>query len=171
MEIRFPRNIRLGFRPVYGLTLRQLLYLAVFCTVGGLVVLVGPLQGEGLWVRIIVGMVIICIGLTLAFLRVGGLALDDWIPIALRYFARPRRRVWRKRDVRRPVVMPHRESRNQPMAPTQPLAVPVAEIHISTAAIVLIDAAILVALIAMTVYMQQQGLSDVHTFLAQRLLR
>src|SRR5512140_170952 len=101
MEIRFPRKITLGFKPVYGMTIRQLLYVAVTATIGGLIILVGPLQGTGLIVRLVIGLGIVAAGLVLAFLRPSGMGLDQWLPIAAQYIVRPRKRVWRKRDMMR----------------------------------------------------------------------
>ncbi len=183
MEIRFPRKIRLGFRPVYGLTLRQLLYVAAFGTLGGLIILVGPLQGLGLIVRLVIGLAFVCIGLVLAFLPIGGMRLDDWFPIVLRYLLRPRRRVWRKRDV---IRSPSRSPGAQPAAPLhtpgwsvpQPnlASVPVqtpapirAEKRVARGVIVMIEAAAVVALIALTFYLQQSGLAEVRVWLVARL--
>lgn len=179
MQIRFPRKIRLGFRPVYGLTIRQMIYLAAFGTAGGLVILAGSFQSTSLIVRAVVGLVLIVVGLTLTFLRIGGLALDEWLPIGVRYLFRPRRRVWRKRDVQCPNVatpkpMPAPRVDPSPRARTQ--AKP--EAHVppfesvrrspaSTAAIVLTDAFILIALAAVTIYLRERGLYEVQIALAQ----
>lgn len=179
MQIRFPRQIRLGFRPVYGLTIRQLIYLAAFGIAGGLVILAGSFQGASLLVRALVGLVLIVAGLTLTFLRVGGLALDEWIPIGGRYLFRPRRRVWRKRDVHQPIVpapkptpsprptaapRSHRESlpsfSETSVVPTRPSPRP-------TAVIVFLDAFILVALAGVTIYLRERGLYEVQLALAQ----
>lgn len=184
MQIRFPRKIRLGFRPVYGLTIRQLIYLAAFGTAGGLVILAGSFQGTSLILRAVIGLVLIVAGLTLTFLRVGGLALDEWIPIGVRYLFRPRRRVWRKRDVQRPNVSTPKPTPPTPTPPAGPKrkprtrtrAKPIAQVApvetvrrspASTAAIVVTDAFILIALGVLTVYLHEKGLYEVQIALAQ----
>ncbi len=169
MEIRFPRNIRLGFRPVYGLTLRQLLYLAAFATVGGLVILLGPLQGTGLIVRLILGLALVAIGLALAFWRIRGLSLDEWFPIGLRYLSRPRRRVWRKRDIQRPSFKPQSSPSNPHPALVTAVAVSTTRDRGAEAAWVMIEAALLLALLAFTVYLQRGGLAEVQMLLASRI--
>lgn len=183
MQIHFPRKIRLGFRPVYGLTVRQLLYVAAFGTVGGLVILAGSFQGASLIVRAAVGLVLIVVGLTLAFLRISGLALDEWLPIALRYLLRPRRRVWRKRQVARPVVTNQSQSpspqstprpwRQSSVRPLMPAANTVAARAMPSRAtvIVFIDLFILLVLAALTIYLRERGLYEVQLTLAQHLTR
>ncbi len=180
MEIRFPRKITLGFKPVYGMTIRQLLYVAVAATIGGLIILVGPLQGTGLIVRLVIGLGIVAVGLVLAFLRPNGMGLDQWLPIAAQYIFRPRKRVWRKRDMMRwflnraPGPTPQPQTA-KPQAEAKPAGVRL-EAKISTeasrqetAAIVLIEAGIVVALIALTVYLQRGGLSEVKMVLLTQL--
>lgn len=182
MQIRFPRKIRLGFRPVYGLTVRQLLYVAGFGTVGGLLILAGPLHGTDMLVRAGVGLTMVVIGLTLAFMRVRGLALDEWLPIGLRYLARPRKRVWRKRDVARPNsqeqatpatprVRPTPRPRTRPVALPREPVVPVVKPHSAAATIVVVDLFLLIAFAVMTVLMQRGGLHDVQLALAPYLTR
>ncbi len=183
MQIRFPRKIRLGFRPVYGLTIRQLVYLAAFGTAGGLVILAGSVQGVSLIVRALLGLVLIVAGLTLTFLRVGGLALDDWIPIGVRFLFRPRRRVWRKRDVERP-NLPTTKPTPAPRAKSEPHAhkeakpirneLPIEKVRhapATTAAIVLTDAFILIALAALTIYLRERGLYEVQLAFAHHFVR
>ena len=54
MQIQFPRRVQLGFRPWYGLTLRQLAYLVIAGIVAGSIVLFGPVEGNGLLIRVLV---------------------------------------------------------------------------------------------------------------------
>lgn len=185
MQIRFPRKIRLGFRPVYGLTIRQLIYLAAFGLAGGLVILAGSVQGVSLIVRALVGLGLIIAGLTLTFLRLGGLALDEWIPIAVRYLLHPRFRVWRKRNAERPSVSspkppaaparpappaakprPQRKSAQEPL-PTEPNR----RAPAFAAAIVLTDAFLLLALAALTIYLREGGLYEVQLAFAKHFVR
>lgn len=178
MQIRFPRKIRLGYRPVYGLTIRQLIYLAVFGIAGGLTILAGPFQGASILVRALIGVVIMIAGLSLAFLRIGGLSLDEWLPIGVRYVMRPRKRVWRKRDVQQPttrtssqvLLVPEPASSEMP-ANVNAIDVPTVaqnqkRVVIKTA-IVAIDAFILFVLGAATLYLRHGGLAQVQITLAQ----
>ena len=181
MQIRFPRKIRLGFRPVYGLTIRQLIYLAVFGIAGGLMILVGPVQGASILVRAVIGVVIMLVGLSLAFLRIAGLSIDEWIPIGARFLLRPRKRVWRKRDVTRPIVQAQvksaekpnpkiSESEFAPSAADASSAVGAAQIHQRlVVTIVAIDALMLFALGATTWYLRGGGFAQVQIALAQLL--
>ena len=181
MQIRFPRKIRLGFRPVYGLTIRQLIYLAVFGIAGGLMILAGPIQGTSILVRAIIGVVIMIAGLALAFLRIAGLSIDEWLPIGVRYLIRPRKRVWRKRDVERPVTKSSNASPApvpsitnaprvdfEPNAEVEPILNSRRRAGIATA-IVVVDAFVLVALGVMTLYLRERGLSEVQMTLTQFL--
>ena len=79
MQIQFPRRIQMGLRPWYGLTLRQLAYLVVAGITAGAVVLFGPVEGNGLLVRVLIGLGIISIGVALAFFRKDGLTAEQWI--------------------------------------------------------------------------------------------
>ncbi len=182
MQIRFPRKIRLGFRPVYGLTIRQLIYLAVFGIAGGLMILAGPVQGTSILVRAIIGVVIMIAGLALAFLRIGGISIDEWLPIGVHYLTRPRKRVWRKRDVASPIVRAPKAQTAKEHAPRIPesevtpsvadsaSAVPIAQSNarvVMVTTIVAIDAFILVVLGATTFYLREGAFVQVQNVLAQ----
>lgn len=95
MQIRFPRRLQLGFRPWYGLTLRQLIYVVIAGVLGGAAILL--IQTEFL-VRVLIGLVFILIGITLAFFRKDGLTVEQWLVAWLKYTTRPRRRVWSRGD-------------------------------------------------------------------------
>ncbi|MCC7163509.1 MAG: PrgI family protein [Anaerolineae bacterium] len=180
MQIRFPRKIRLGFRPVYGLTIRQLVYLALFGVAGGLMILAGPFQGASILVRALIGVAIMVAGLALAFLRVAGLSVDEWLPIAIRYFVRPRKRVWRKREATRPIV----KAPSPPAPAVQPADVkprikfspnpdiaPITQDQrrVVTSAIIAIDAFILLVLGGATLYFRERGFAEVRITLEQLL--
>ncbi len=134
----------------------------------------------GLIVRLVIGLAIVAIGLVLAVLRPNGMGLDQWLPIAAHYIVHPRKRVWRKRDMMRwllnraPEPTPKPQTA-KPQAEARPAAVRM-EAKASTvarrqetAAIVLIEAGIVVALIALTVYLQRGGLSEVQMVLLTQL--
>lgn len=180
MQIRFPRKLRLGFRPLYGLTIRQLIYLGAFTVFGGIVILAGPIHGTSILVRAVIGIALVCAGLGLAFLRIGGLTLDTWLPIVVRYFTRPRRRVWRKRTAARAVVTTPPSPKIQP-APREsasgigiPTPNPVsfaeashaASAPLSKSALVLLDAFVLGSLGLLTLYLQRGGWAQIENFWA-----
>lgn len=179
MQIRFPRKLRLGFRPLYGLTIRQLIYLGAFTVCGGIVILAGPVHGTSILVRAVIGIGLVCAGLALAFFRIGGLALDTWLPIVVRYFTRPRRRVWRKRTAARPVVttppLPKKShtprERELPQGMPTPNAVPfvpaadVRTAPVAKSALVLIDAFVLGALGLFTLYLQRGGWAQIENLI------
>ncbi len=98
MQIQFPRRIQMGLRPWYGLTLRQLAYLVVAGITAGAVVLFGPVEGNGLLVRVLIGLGIISIGVALAFFRKDGLTAEQWIATQIKFWSRPQKRVWTRGD-------------------------------------------------------------------------
>ena len=97
MQIQFPRRIQMGFRPWYGLSLRQLAYLVIAGVAAGAIVLFGPAQGEGLLVRVLIGLGIISIGVALAFFRKDGLTAEQWLATQFKFWTRPQKRVWTRR--------------------------------------------------------------------------
>lgn len=181
MQIRFPRKIRLGFRPVYGLTIRQLVYLALFGIAGGLMILAGPFQGASILVRALIGVGIMVAGLALAFLRVAGLSVDEWLPIAIRYFVRPRKRVWRKREAARPIVKARsqaqpkeepREDKPRVKFRANPDIAPITNTdrrRVVSSAIVAIDVFMLLVLGGATFYFRERGFAEVRITLEQLL--
>ena len=102
MQIQFPRRIQLGLRPWYGLTLRQLAYLVVAGITAGAVVLFGPVEGNGLLVRVLIGLGIISVGVALAFFRKDGLTAEQWIATQIKFWSRPQKRVWTRGDAASP---------------------------------------------------------------------
>ncbi len=102
MQIQFPRRIQLGFRPWYGLTLRQLAYLVIAGITAGAIVLFGPVEGSGLLVRVLMGLGIISIGVALAFFRKDGLSAEQWLITQIKYWMRPQKRVWTRSDDEQP---------------------------------------------------------------------
>lgn len=94
MQIQFPRRIQLGLRPWYGLTLRQLAYLGIAGVTAGAIVLFGPVEGNGLLVRVLIGLGVISMGVALAFFRKDGLTAEQWIATQIKFWSRPQKRVW-----------------------------------------------------------------------------
>lgn len=192
MQIRFPRRIQTGFRPWYGLTLRQMAYLAVAAIVAGAVVLFGPAAGSDLLVRVLIGLAIIGGGVALAFFRKDGLSIEQWVVTQIKFLLRPHKRVWTRtgdgsaRDqaaeiqiepadptpaggqARAGRARSERDERwNSPR-----LLQPDAPGPVSTpAVIVLIDLAMLLALLALGVYLAHGGLSEIQGWVAMQIGR
>ncbi|MBV9547377.1 MAG: PrgI family protein [Chloroflexi bacterium] len=91
-----PTHLDVEDRVLFGLTVRQFLYL-----------LVGSSAGYGLWDQLgdtpwlaRVGCVGVILMTTLAFalLRLGGRPLEEWLAAGLVYLARPRTSTWQPRE-------------------------------------------------------------------------
>ena len=93
MQIQFPRRVQLGLRPWYGLTLRQLTYLVIAGITAGAIVLFGPVEGNGLLVRVLIGLGVISIGVAIAFFRKDGLTAEQWIATQINLVASTETRV------------------------------------------------------------------------------
>ncbi len=98
MQIQFPRRIQMGFRPWYGLTLRQLAYLVVAGITAGAIVLFGPGHGNDLLVRVLIGLGIISVGVAIAFFRKDGLSAEQWLVTQIKFWTHPQKRVWTRND-------------------------------------------------------------------------
>jgi len=173
MQIQFPRRVQLGFRPWYGLTIRQLAYLIIAGTTAGAIVLFGPLGGEALLMRALIGLGIISLGVALAFFRKDGLTAEQWIITRIGFWLKPQRRVWTRGGEERPFQEAEIQL-DQPAAPradaaeAEEAALPrVQLLHptpvspVSQAAIVFIDLAMLLALFTLVVYLSQGGWTEI----------
>jgi len=94
MAIRFPRRIDWGYRPYKGLTIRQILYMVLGCTLAGILILTGS-QDEWLALRVFGGLIIVGLAALVAFWRVHGRYVDAWVPLLIRHYTQPRRRIWK----------------------------------------------------------------------------
>ena len=167
--IRFPRRLQLGFRPWYGLTLRQLGYLLFAAMLAGLMILSGPTRGVEFIAHIAVGLLIIGTGVALAFFRLNGMTLERWVVARVRFFFRPQRRVWTRGEGRRidanadlqydePKPQPAPQSAAAPKAKSaRKTAVPLVTSIPREAVIVFADLAMIVALFALTLYLKDGG--------------
>lgn len=167
--IRFPRRLQLGFRPWYGLTLRQLGYLLFAAMLAGLMILSGPTRGVEFIARIAVGLLIIGTGVALAFFRLNGMTLERWVVARVRFFFRPQRRVWTRGEGRRidanADLQYDKPKTNPPPQPTPaPIlkrtrnpAMPLVTSIPREAVIVFADLAMIVALFALTLYLKDGG--------------
>lgn len=186
MQIQFPRRVHLGFQPWYGLTIRQLIYLVVAGVAAGALVLFGPVQGSGLIVRLIIGLVIISIGVALAFFRKDGLTAEEWLVTQIKFLLRPQKRVWTRsgsaspRDQNAEILIDQSSaasaqstfvaesdkdgfSRIRLYRPTLHTATE------SQAVIVLIDMAMLLSLFSLAVYLLRGGLSEIQGWFLTQL--
>ncbi len=178
MQIQFPRRVHLGFRPWYGLTLRQLAYLAVAGVAAGALVLFGPVQGSGLLVRVIIGLVIISIGVALAFFRKDGLTAEQWLVTQIKFLLRPQKRVWTRsgrnlaRDQTAEILIDQASTESAQAAfATENDSDGFSRIRLlrptlrtaseSPAVIVMIDMAMLLSLFALVVYLLRGGLGEI----------
>lgn len=92
--IRLPRRIDFGYRPYKGLSVRQIFWLGLGFGLAGVLILADI--GWPLAVKLVLGAVIVCGGVALAFVPLWGRSLDAWVPLLFRYYLSPRQRVWRK---------------------------------------------------------------------------
>lgn len=172
--IRFPRRLHLGFRPWYGLTLRQLGYLLFAAMIAGLVILSGPTRGVEFITRIVIGLLLIGLGVALAFFRLNGMTLERWIVARVRFLFRPQRRVWTRGEGRRMDVNADLRYDETPssMPPPQSAAsssphharkaaapAPVTRIP-KEAVIIFADLTMIVALFALTLYLKDGGWAE-----------
>lgn len=195
MQIQFPRRIQLGFRPWYGLTLRQLAYLALAGVLAGAIVLFSPVQGDGLLVRALIGLGIIAIGVGLAFFRKDGLTAEKWIATQFKFWTRPQKRVWTRSDSpsattrdqvaeiaidsavdRAGEQSPDRASewKAEPEAVSRPISLlqpTVPRAAASPAVVVLIDMAMMLAFFAFAVYLFRGGLGEIEGWVVSRVGR
>lgn len=183
MQIQFPRRIQLGLRPWYGLTLRQLAYLVIAGITAGAVVLFGPVEGNGLLVRVLIGLGIISIGVALAFFRKDGLTAEQWIATQIKFWSRPQKRVWTRgdsasaRDQVAEIAIDPPESMQpnanasgatygieqdvQGIAHVRLLHPTAQAISTTPAVVVLIDMAMLFSLFAFVIYLLRGGLGEI----------
>ncbi len=184
MQIQFPRRIRLGFRPWYGLTLRQLAYLVIAGIAAGALVLFGPVEGSGLIVRVLIGLGIISVGVALAFFRKDGLTAEQWVVTQIKFWTRPQKRVWTRggdaspRDQIAEILIDRPSAESDQPAFVSENDEGISRIRLlrptlrtetaSPAVIVLIDMATLLSLFAFVVYLLRGGLNEIQGwFLSQ----
>jgi len=167
----------LGFRPWYALTLRQLFYLLIAALIAGAIVLTGSGEGADLVIRLVIGLFFILLGVALAFFRLSGLSVEQWLIAKIQFFLHPQRRVWtrgggrsregpdgRVEDVPR---TPRAPSHPIPTAGPRPARIEVALSNDREKAfVVIIDMFVLFSLFAFTVYLQKGGLADIQGWLS-----
>jgi len=184
MQIQFPRRVQLGLRPWYGLTLRQLTYLVIAGITAGAIVLFGPVEGNGLLVRVLIGLGVISIGVAIAFFRKDGLTAEQWIATQIKFWSRPQKRVWTRGDdsasprdqvaeiaIDPPeTIQPNGNASNATYGVEQDvqgyshvrLLHPTAQAVAATpAVVVLIDMAMLFSLFAFVIYLLRGGLGEI----------
>ncbi len=181
--INFPRRLRLGFKPWYGLTLRQLLYLLIAAMVAGGVVLTGSGEGLDLIIRVVIGLCVILVGVTLAFYRRGGLAAEQWLIHLVQFVRHPQLRFW-NRGGGRSLHVPPAQLEEPPPAPRAPAGHVPAAAAVSAAPaslalsreadqafVVLLDLVLLLSLLAFTVYLRRGGLAEIQSWVSMLVNR
>ena len=188
MQIQFPRRIQMGFRPWYGLTLRQLAYLVVTGITAGAIVLFGPGHGNDLLVRVLVGLGIISVGVAIAFFRKDGLSAEQWLVTQLKFWTHPQKRVWTRNDAegtatRDQIAEIAIDEPNSNEAPANPktagygieqdaqglshvrlLRPTPTAVSATPAVVVLIDMAMLLALFSFVGYLGRGGWGEIHSW-------
>lgn len=166
--IRFPRRLQLGFRPWYGLSLRQMGYLLFAAMFAGLAILTGPTRGVEFIARVVIGLVLIGVGVALAFFRWNGMTLEWWLVARVRFFLRPHWRVWTRGGGRRADGNADLNL-EEPAAAPAPLprvahapahAAPLVAVIPQQALIVFADLALILAFLALTLYLRDGGWLD-----------
>lgn len=96
LRYELPTHLGVEDKAIYGLSLRQIMLLALGIT--------GAYACWSQWSALPGGVrlagVLVCLlgAVLLALLRPGGRTLEDWGFVMLQYLAQPRRCVWRRRD-------------------------------------------------------------------------
>jgi hypothetical protein len=165
MTIEYPRPLNLGPR-IYGLGVRQLVYLSVGACLGGLFALGVFTPGVPFLARGLAGLLLMSVGVCLAFLRISGLYLDRLLAVGLRFLFQPRQLVWRKAGEQAVAVIG--ESLTiEPDAPPVSLALQRAESVPVGVVVFALNAVVVVILLASTWYMANGGLLDLHRWMAR----
>jgi hypothetical protein len=183
----------MGFRPWYGLTLRQLAYLVVAGVTAGAIVLFGPGHGNDLLVRVLIGLGIISLGVAIAFFRKDGLSAEQWLVTQLKFWTHPQKRVWTRGDsdsattrdqvadivIDEPTVTDSHanastasygiEQDAQGLSHVRLLRPTPQAVAATPAVVVLIDMAMLLSLFAFVVYLLRGGLGEIQGWFFFRL--
>ncbi len=185
MHVQFPRRIQLGFRPWYGLTLRQLGYLVVAGVIAGAVVLFGPVEGNGFFIRVLIGLAIISVGVALAFFRKDGLTAEQWVITQIKFQLQPHKRVWTRGGDASPKdqvaeIFIDEESRDTAI-PGDASEGDITNLHLlrpaaqatslSSAVVVFVDMAMLLSLFSLVVYLSRGGLGEIQGWFAMQMAR
>jgi hypothetical protein len=132
--------------------------------------------------RVLIGLIVISVGVALAFFRKDGLTAEQWLATEVKFWTRPQKRVWTRSDE-------HSAARDQvaEIAIDQPLSDPVARkdaldddavgtlplrllrptvpgASASAAVVVLIDMAMVLVLFALVVYLARGGLNEIQSW-------
>jgi hypothetical protein len=162
MPYSVPTPRRFDFETkLFGLRLKQWLYLSIGVAVAGLVGLGVLIPGLGLGVRIALALLVMAPPAAMAYVRYRGLPLDRALVTWIRYRRDPRRRVWKKgfgeylveEGIARPEAPPVALDREAVLATVM----------------VLLNLMVVGILIAATWYMWHGGFRDLVTWLARSL--
>jgi len=170
MSHRFtiPRKMGFSRKPYRGVTLRQLIYLAIGAAAGGLILL-NDFGGLDLVGRALIALPIFGLCAALAYIPIQGGHLDSFLPHVFRYWLRPRLRVWRKTGpgfaglggpvdlidaplAPPPVVLPRESILDRPLLPYG----------------ILVDLLVIVTLTLVTIFLVQGGYQLLVAYLTRR---
>ncbi len=173
--IRFPRRLNLGFRPWYGLTMRQLAYLLFAAMLAGLLILTGPTKGAEFIARIVAGLLVIGTGVALAFFRFNGMTLERWIIARIQFLFKPQRLFWSRGEGRRVDANAELRYGEEPAVPTpasEPVATsapaprsapvprPLVIVLPREAIVIFADLAMVLAFFTLTIWLKHDGCSQ-----------
>lgn len=144
---------------LFGLRLKQWLYLSAGVAVAGLVALGVLIPGLGLGGRIALALFAMAPPAAMAYVRYRGLPLDRAIVTWIRYRRDPRRRVWKKGFGEYLV--------DQGIAEPEAPRVVVDRRAVVATVMVLLNLMVVVILAAATWYMRQEGFRDLVSWLAR----
>ena len=178
MTIQYPRPIDTGAR-IYGLGMRQIVYLAVGVFAGGLTAFGVFTPGLSLVARLLIGAVFASIGFSLAFMKVKGLYLDTVIIHGAKHLFSPRRSVWRKEgeeieltDEGLEFEEPEPALNFVEDAPVVSMGLRSEEsVAVSTVAIIILNVMVLSILAGAAVYMYNGGLEELSGWLSRGGMR
>ena len=166
MSVQFPRPLSTGPR-IYGLGMRQLIYMGASTSAGGLFALGVFTPGIPFLLRGLVALLVASLGVCLAFLKIGGHHIDRQLGAGLRYLFQPKQMVWRREDQTVEVIddpltlLP--DAPLVSMGPRSAQSVPLA------AVVALLNLMVIVTLLVTTHYMASDGLFELRLWL-QRIL-
>ena len=162
MSVQFPRPIETGPR-IYGLGMRQLVYLGVTLGFGGLFAMGVFTPGLPFPARAVVALLSITLGVALAFWKYRGKFLDEILLYALRHFLRPRARVWRKEGEE--IEFVYEPLTFDEEAPVLSMGLRGEESVPVSVVVAMLNLIVLGLLVLATFYMRRDGLQDLSRWL------
>ncbi|MDO8513637.1 MAG: PrgI family protein [bacterium] len=123
MQVPVPKDIDLEDKIIGPMTLRQFLYVLVGGTIAYTVFQkIGGPQGNN-QLAIMLAIPIALFSLALAFMKIQGRPLGDFLVSTLIFFIRPRQRIWRKHDAQQGIIMDESKKPKEQKITKQPINV------------------------------------------------